>query len=74
MTAEPSRNTETRIRDNKHFASMLRKRLESRHGKGALRDTLARLSDAELIEAYLRNERQGHDHAAKRRAEKATGE
>jgi len=74
MTTEANSNTETRIRENKHFASMLRRRLESRHGNGALRDTLARMSDAELIETYLRNERQGREHAAKRRAEKAAGE
>jgi hypothetical protein len=74
MTTEANSNTETRIRENKHFASMLRRRLESRHGNGALRETLARMSDAELIETYLRNERQGREHAAKRRAEKAAGE
>jgi hypothetical protein len=70
MTVEPNSATESRIRDNKHFANLLRRRLESRHGKGALRETLARMSDAELIETYLRNERQGREHAAKLRAKK----
>jgi hypothetical protein len=70
MTTEANSNTETRIRENKHFASLLRKRLESRNGNGALRETLARMSDAELIETYLRNERQGREHAANLRAEK----
>jgi hypothetical protein len=61
---------ETRIRDNKHFASMLRRRLAARHPLGtALRETLDSLSDAALIEVYFRNERQGQEHVAKRRAE-----
>jgi hypothetical protein len=63
-------STESRIRDNKHFASLLRRRLESRHGNGALRETLARMTDAELIEVYLANEKQGRQHAAKLRAER----
>jgi hypothetical protein len=67
-------SSEARIKDNKHFASLLRKRLESRHGNGALRETLARMSDAELIETYLRNEQQGREHAAKLRAEKGASE
>ena len=66
MTASP----DTRIRENAHFARILRQRLESRHGNGALRETLALLSDEELIDAWLRNEQQKKDHAAKRRAEK----
>jgi hypothetical protein len=70
MTAEPNSTTETRIRDNAHFARLLRQRLESRHGNGALRETLARLSDQELIDSYLANEARGREHAAKRRAEK----
>jgi hypothetical protein len=65
-----SNAAEIRIRDNRHFAQMLRKRLESRHGNGALRETLALLSDSELVDLWLRNEQQGKDHAAKRRAEK----
>ncbi len=69
MTTEPNSTTETRIRENAHFARLLRQRLESRHGNGALRETLARMSDSELIEAYLNNERLGREHA-KRRAEK----
>jgi hypothetical protein len=70
MSTDANSNTETRIRENKHFASLLRRRLESRNGNGALRETLARMSDAELIETYLRNERQGREHAANLRAEK----
>jgi hypothetical protein len=70
MTSEAIRSTETRIRENAHFARLLRQRLESRHGNGALSETLARMSDSELIEAYLNNERLGREHA-KRRAEKA---
>jgi hypothetical protein len=62
---------ETRIRENTHFARLLRQRLESRHGNGALREMLARLSDEELIDVWLRNEQQGKEHAAKRRAEMA---
>ena len=71
MTTEPKITTETRIRENAHFARLLRQRLESRHGNGALRETLARMSDSELIEAYLQNEQRGREHAARRRAEKA---
>jgi hypothetical protein len=67
-------NTETRIRDNKHFATLLRRRLESRNGNCALRERLARMSDSELIEAYLRNERLGRERAAKRLAEKGASE
>ena len=67
--SEPN-TTETRIRDNKHFASLLRRRLESRHGNGALRETLLRMTDAELIEVYLANEKQGREHAAKLRSER----
>jgi SOS response regulatory protein OraA/RecX len=70
MTTEANSNIETRIRENKHFASLLRQRLKSRHGNGALRERLAQMSDSELIEMYLRNERQGREHSAKQRAEK----
>jgi hypothetical protein len=70
MTTEPDSTTETRIRENAHFARLLRQRLESRHGNGALGETLAWMSDSELIEAYLNNEKLGREHA-KRRAEKA---
>jgi len=69
MTTEPNSTTETRIRENAHFARLLRRRLESSHRNGALRETLARMSDSELIEAYLNNERLGREHA-KRQAEK----
>ncbi len=65
-----STNAKPHIKDNKHFASVLRRRLESHHASDTpLREILARLSDAELVEAYLRNEAQGRAHAA-RRAEK----
>jgi len=74
MTIETNSRSETRIRDNKHFASLLRRRLESRHGNGALREMLERLTDDELIEGYLRNERQGREHVAKRLAEKGASE
>ena len=70
MSTEPNRTTEARIRENVHFARLLRQRLESRHGNGALREILARLSDQELIDVWLRNEQQGNDHAAQLRAEK----
>lgn len=70
MTTEPNSTTETRIRDNAHFARLLRQRLESRHGNGALRETLSRMTDAELIDVWLRNEQQAKDYAAKRRVEK----
>ena len=56
-----------RIISNPHFARILRQRLESRHGDGALRETLARLTDQELVDAYLKNEQQGRDHIAKTR-------
>jgi hypothetical protein len=63
-------SSEIRIRNNPHFARVLRQRLESRHPHGAVRETLARLSDPELIAAYLNNERLGREHTAKLRAAK----
>jgi hypothetical protein len=66
MTTKAKSATETRIRDNKHFANLLRQRLNSRHGNGALREILARMSDAELIETYLRNEERGREHMAEK--------
>ena len=63
-------SSELRIRDNPHFARVLRQRLESRHAHGAVRETLAQLSDQELIDSYLANEAQGREHIAKRRAAK----
>jgi hypothetical protein len=74
MTTRPHSTTETRIRENGHFARLLRQGLESRHGNGALREMLARMTDAELIEAYLRNEEQRRNDVARRRAEKAASE
>lgn len=74
MTTKASGTAEMRIRDNKHFASLLRRRLESRHGNGALREMLARMTDAELVDAWLKNEQQGRENAAKRHSERAANE
>jgi hypothetical protein len=74
MQNKASDGIEARIKSNPHFADLLRKRLESRHGNGALRETLARMSDAQLIETYLRHERQGREHAAQLRAAKGASE
>jgi hypothetical protein len=63
-------SSELRIRDNPHFARVLRQRLESRHPHGAVRETLAQMTDAELIAMYLKNEQQGRDHLAKTRVQK----
>ncbi len=63
-------NVEARIVSNPHFARLLRQRLESRHGAGALRETLAGLTDDELVRLYIRHEHQGRDHATKRRVQK----
>jgi len=70
MYNKANNSVETRIKSNSHFASTLRRRLESRNGNGALHETLARISDAELIEIYLNNERQGREYSATLRAEK----
>lgn len=61
-----------RIVGNKHFAGILRKRLESRHGEGAVRDAITLMSDAELVAAYLANEQQGKNHRAKTQAQQQT--
>jgi len=71
MSNATNSSSEIRIRENAHFARLLRQRLESRHGNGALREMLAQMTDAELIDVWLRNEQQAKEHAAKRRAEKA---
>jgi hypothetical protein len=71
MQRDPNQNIQARIKNNPHFASLLRRRLESRHGAGALREALVQLTDAQLVEKYLANEKQGREHTAKRRAEKA---
>ncbi len=68
MSNADNSSSEIRIRENAHFARLLRQRLESRHGNGALRETLARMTDAELIDVWLRNEQQSKEHAAKQRA------
>jgi hypothetical protein len=71
QNADSKNAAEARIVTNPHFARVLRQRLESRHPHGAVRETLSRLSDQELIAAYLNNEKLGREHTAKRRAEKA---
>jgi hypothetical protein len=60
---------ESRITSNKHFADHLRARLLKR-ACPAVRETLSRLSDADLVATYFANEARGREHAAKRRAEK----
>jgi hypothetical protein len=70
MQNNDSKNAEARIAGNPHFARVLRQRLENRHPQqGAVRETLSRMNDQELITAYLNNERLGREHTAKRRAE-----
>ena len=62
---------ESRISSNKHFAQMLRQRLESRHGRSTyIRVALSRLDDAQLIELYLRHERTLIEQVAKLQAER----
>jgi hypothetical protein len=65
-----SHNIESRICSNKHFATHLRTRLLQRASPAA-RQILDNLTDAQLVEVYLANEKQGRDHVAKRRTEKA---
>jgi hypothetical protein len=60
---------QSRISGNKHFASLLRRRLESHQGEGAVRDALDQLTDAQLVTAYLANEQQGREHRAKTRVQ-----
>ena len=67
---EITNNASSRIRDNRHFAAVLRKRLEGRHGYGPLRTMLDQLSDSELIDAFLANEARGREFAAEQRAAK----
>jgi hypothetical protein len=66
----PPKTCSERIASNRHFARLLRQRLESRHEGGALRETLDKLTDAELVEKYLANEQQGRNHCAKTQAQK----
>jgi hypothetical protein len=63
--------SESRIKSNPHFASLLRQRLLARNGNGAIRETLEQLSDEELISVWLQNEQQGREYHAKRQARKA---
>ena len=74
MITEGNRSTETRIRDNRRFASLLRQRLKGRQGNGELPEMIWRLMDDESIERCLRNERQGRKHVAKRLSENGTSE
>jgi hypothetical protein len=62
-------SSEARIRDNKHFAKLLRQRLEARHNSSTyIRVALSRLDDAQLIDLYLRHERTLLEHLTKLRA------
>jgi hypothetical protein len=61
---------ESGIRENTHFARPMRQRLESRHRNKAPRETLAQMTDQELVDVWLRNGQQRKDHAAKRRLDK----
>jgi hypothetical protein len=70
MESSHTNDASSRIRRNRYFASVLRKRLEGRHGAGPLRTMLNQLSDAELIEAYLANEARGREYTAERLAAK----
>jgi hypothetical protein len=63
-------SAKSRIVSNKHFADHLRMRLLQR-ACPAMRAILACLTDAELTETYLENERQGREHARLRAEEKA---
>jgi hypothetical protein len=60
---------ESRISGNAHFADHLRSRL-LRRACPAVREVLLHMTNAELVEKYLRHEEQGRAHVAKRRAEK----
>jgi hypothetical protein len=60
---------EARIVSNKHFADHLRARL-LRRACPAARELLATLTDEQLVDIYLANEKQGREHVAKLRAER----
>jgi hypothetical protein len=60
--------SESRIKSNPHFANLLRQRLLANNGNGAIRETLAQLSDEELIAVWLQNEQQGREYHAKQQA------
>jgi hypothetical protein len=66
-------NIEGRISSNKHFGSHLRTRL-LRRASPAAREILDTLSDAQLVEIYLKNEKQGREHSARLRAQKGAPE
>jgi hypothetical protein len=64
---------QSRISSNKHFAKLLRQRLEARHNSSTyIRTMLARLTDAELIDTYLKHERGLIEQVAKLRASEVT--
>ena len=68
MTTEfvPENNLYRRLQSNKHFARDIRQRLTSRHALGtAMRSTLDAMSDQELVEVWMRHEKQEREHAAK---------
>ena len=66
--------SESRIKSNPHFANLLRQRLLAHNGNGAIRETLEKLSDEELIAVWLQNEQQGREYHAKRQARRAERE
>lgn len=61
---------ESRIRNNRHFAAVLRKRLESRHPQGAVREIANEMSDEELVSSWLSHQESARQHAAERLAAK----
>jgi len=65
----------SRIECNKHVARDLRRRLQERHAKGThTRETIDRMSDKDLLDIFIRNEKLGREHAAMQRAEKEGSE
>lgn len=58
-----------RIKSNPHFAAYLRCKLHRRHSEGTIaRGLIDRLSDSELVIAYLAHERQRFEYVQKRQA------
>jgi hypothetical protein len=66
-----SDSVESRIVLNAHFADHLRTKL-LRRASPAAREILSRMSNEDLVAAYLKNEQLGKEHAAKLRAAKET--
>jgi len=57
----------TELKNNRHLAANLRRKLERAHPEGsALRERLKDFSDDQLVALYLAHEQQGREHAAKR--------